>query len=316
MIKKIILFFVFIMFLSFTYASTLEDSISRMHENWLTIYDNTTDFKSYTSLRRDEAAKFFVKFSKLKWKETYIKTTNECQFSDINESRSDLKDIVIESCRLWLFQWNKGKFNPKDNLTNAQWIVVLMRIIDGRQDEKLTKNWYDAYVSRSSIWNILDNTAPFYMSSNITRANMAIMIYNWRLVDPDISPLTKTEVGLIKQVYIDPNWNKKLEIDYIQFWWQSNCGWWVTCIINQNSKLRTFLISENTEVYFQTLSHTSNWNFNGNQKVSLTYFIEKFNDTSQYDEYPYNYSSYLKAIPYQITIENNIIVKIEEIYMS
>jgi hypothetical protein len=66
----------------------------------------------------------------------------------------------------------------------------------------------------------------------------------------------------------------------------------------------------------QTLSHTPDGNFSGNQSISFDDFKEKFNDTTTYTEYPNNYSQYLKAIPYWITIVNNVVTKIEEQYMS
>jgi hypothetical protein len=56
-------------------------------------------------------------------------------FSDINDSWSDLKDVVVESCRLGLFQGSKGKFTPKSQLTNAQAITVLVRLLAGNQSE-------------------------------------------------------------------------------------------------------------------------------------------------------------------------------------
>lgn len=66
----------------------------------------------------------------------------------------------------------------------------------------------------------------------------------------------------------------------------------------------------------QTLSHTNDGGFNWNQKISFEEFKQKFNDSAQYNDYPHNYSNYMKAIPYRITIENNIITKIEEQYIS
>jgi hypothetical protein len=71
-----------------------------------------------------------VKFSKLLEKDTYVKTDTQCKFSDTNNSWSDLKDIVIESCKLGLFQGSKGKFSPKNQLTNAQAIAIIIRIIE------------------------------------------------------------------------------------------------------------------------------------------------------------------------------------------
>jgi hypothetical protein len=87
------------------------------------------------SIRRDEASKFFVQFSKLIGKTTYTKTVAQCTFSDLDKARPDLKEVVIESCRLGIFQGNKGKFNPTGLMTNAEAVTVLVRIIDGHQSE-------------------------------------------------------------------------------------------------------------------------------------------------------------------------------------
>ena len=122
---------------------------------------------------------------------------------------------------------------------------------------------------------------------------------------------TTKEIWLIKQIYLDANWNRKLEIDYVQVGWEKECNWWVFCIINENPKLRTFTISKNVEIVMQTFSHDADWSFKMWEKISFDIFKQKFNDTKQYDFYPHNYSNHLKAIPFWITIENNVITKIE-----
>jgi len=55
-------------------------------------------------IRRDEAAKLFVKFSEIIHTTEYKYTTAECKFSDLTDAHKDLKDIVVESCRLGIFQ--------------------------------------------------------------------------------------------------------------------------------------------------------------------------------------------------------------------
>jgi len=161
------------------------------------------------------------------------------------------------------------------------------------------------------------------VEDKLSDKNTTTTIQNNTTVDNNIASnnttttnTTSKEIWLMKQIYIDQNWNRKLEIDYIQLWWSDECGWGVSCIINQNPQLRTFTISNNVEIIMQTLSHTSDGGFNNNQSISFDYFKQKFNDTTQYNNYPHNYSNYMKAIPYRITIENNIITKIEEQYMS
>jgi len=154
-------------------------------------------------------------------------------------------------------------------------------------------------------------------SQNLVKVFLKKGKIEWFRIDQitwTINNITK-EMGLITNVYIDKNWNKKLDIDYIKIWWSNECHWGVTCIINQDPQLRTFTISNNVEIIMQTLSHITGGNFNNDQSISFDYFIQKFNDTNSYDEYPHNYM-YLKTIPYRITINKNIIIKIEEQYLS
>ena len=75
-----------------------------MHYKDLTIFNTVADYKPNNYIRRDEAAKLFVKFAKIRNKTTYVKTAKECTFSDLNDAHKDLKDIVVESCRLGIFQ--------------------------------------------------------------------------------------------------------------------------------------------------------------------------------------------------------------------
>jgi hypothetical protein len=120
---------------TYTHAEIVSDAVNWGYKNGLTVFDNPTDFMASNSIRRDEAAKFFVQFSKLIGKTTYVKDASQCTFSDLNKARPDLKEVVVESCRLGIFQGNKGKFNPAGLMTNAEAVTVLVRIVDGSQSE-------------------------------------------------------------------------------------------------------------------------------------------------------------------------------------
>lgn len=111
--KKSLGFLLGLLFMcSISSAAVLDDAIGWMYDNWLTIHDSKTTFNTNRWLRRDEAAKFFVNYAKELNQTEYVKTADQCVFSDINNARSDLRGIVVESCRLWLFQWSKWMFNP------------------------------------------------------------------------------------------------------------------------------------------------------------------------------------------------------------
>ncbi len=124
--------------LSFGQTAVLDEAVTWMNENNLTIFKTVTPYKPNNYIRRDEAAKLFVNFAKLKNKDVYVKTAEECKFSDLNDAHKDLKDIIVESCRMGIFQWANGKFMPRWSLTNEQAVTILVRTIDGPQSENNT----------------------------------------------------------------------------------------------------------------------------------------------------------------------------------
>ncbi|MDR0860920.1 MAG: S-layer homology domain-containing protein [Candidatus Peribacteria bacterium] len=158
-------------------ASLLDDAIAWAYTKGLTRYYTPDYFLPNNSIRRDEASKFFVNFAKLVGKTTYIKTTPACQFSDTQKAISDLQEYVIESCRLGIFNGAYGNFYPADNLTNAEAIAVLIRIISGLENESGLSHWANNYYNRANILGLLDNVKMSSKDSVASRGNVISILY-------------------------------------------------------------------------------------------------------------------------------------------
>lgn len=190
----IIILWFFVGMIWFSIGWNLEDMISQseillagddliiqtLYSKWITIYDNSEDFNLQDTIRRDEAAKMFTLAS------DYIKSINEesdnvCEFSDVNLAWDDLQDIIVESCEKWLFKWSNGMFNPSGDITNAQVVTVIGRMIFGVQNE--TEGHYsDIYYQLiEKIW-LLDWLENISWDENInlaaTRGTVAKLIFN------------------------------------------------------------------------------------------------------------------------------------------
>ncbi len=160
----------------------LNKAISRMYENWLTIFNDPESFMAYNWLRRDEAAKFFVKYAKEVMGMIPDYSKQWCTFKDLDQAWSDLKDVIVESCQLWLFQWSKWKFMPTQQLTNAQAITVFMRLREWYKDESWSHFANNYYESAHAQW-LLSNTPLDYkvnFDSNTTRWDVAKMLFRWK----------------------------------------------------------------------------------------------------------------------------------------
>lgn len=179
--KLLIVALAIIWFGWFSLASTqLDEAISRMNQKGLTKFDNATDFMATNGLRRDEASKFFVQYAKEVMWLTPDTSKTSCNFTDLSKARPDLKDLIKESCQLWLFQWYNWKFMPTQSLTNAQAITVLIRMIDWKKDET---QWHFAqlYFEKAQAlwimsWLTLNSTTNF--DKLTTRGDVGQLIYS------------------------------------------------------------------------------------------------------------------------------------------
>jgi hypothetical protein len=159
----------------------LKNAISWMYKTWLTSKKTPEAFNYSRSLRRDEAAKFFVEYAKnvLHKKPDYSRQW--CIFNDLNEATPSLRYAVTESCQLWLFNWKKWKFNPWDDFTNAQAVTVFIRLIDGYKKETWS-HYANQYLIKAqnlwiTDWTLINKAKNFDIPA--TRWDVAIMLYKW-----------------------------------------------------------------------------------------------------------------------------------------
>ena len=156
--------------------TNIQEVISRMYDNWLSLYSTPATFKPDNNIRRDEAAKFITIFAyamlNQQWKES-----PECYtFNDINKVNS-LQTYIIQSCELWYMKWANNKFDPTGNLTNEQAIAIIIRANDWRLEEPKSdrsKNYY----ARAKELGIIDGLDLSNKTAAITRGNFAILVFN------------------------------------------------------------------------------------------------------------------------------------------
>lgn len=143
--------------------------------------------------------------------------------------------------------------------------------------------------NNSDVWDIAVNIS----NNNSTTSNVTRI--NWK------------ELWKITQVYTDGNWNKKIDITYggnMVGWDECGDPSIAVCYLNESPKKGTFTVSDNVQIF--------TYSFNGyvdEKRISFDSFEQKFKETNN-DEY-----GYFKFALFRITIENNIVVKIEEQYL-
>jgi len=185
-------------------SDELKDAIQWMYDNWLTMWNTLPEFLPYDNITREQASKFFVEFAaKVLWKDRWV-VYNYDMFSDIKNANPTLKDYIIYANNMWLFKGSRWKFMPFNNLTKAQAITVLIRLVDWMQDESWTIPymdvnwdfsvhywWYTQYLWHVTFYKIdkrgITSNIDKLDSDNINRWDLAILLYEMAmyLSNPD-----------------------------------------------------------------------------------------------------------------------------------
>ena len=166
-------------------ANEYDDAIKRMHQEWLTIHSTTQAYKLDGDLRRDEAAKLFVKFLSLQTGATLENgfiVPESCEFQDLDKARSDLKDSIKSACFQWIILWKNGKFSPDQTLTKAQGVTILMRILEGKQSEPNPKEWRLNYYKLARKKKLLTAEQRNNPTAPMKRGELALLLHKaWNL---------------------------------------------------------------------------------------------------------------------------------------
>lgn len=164
--------------------------ISRLN---ITKFSNIADYMIDKPLRRDEASKMFNLFSEsiaLSKPSISNQENYKCNFSDISQAHSDLTDQIIFACKKWLFGGFEWLFMPTANLTNGQFLAVLIRAIEwdyldeekDHNDNRLS-DWAYNYYSTANLNGLLKGTVYMHredlLTSSAYRWDVAIVLANY-----------------------------------------------------------------------------------------------------------------------------------------
>jgi hypothetical protein len=164
-------------------SETFLDAHQLFYSYSLTKRQWTKDYRPFSTITREEAARFFVEFAKnvLCRKPNY---TYSAQFSDLSEADATLESFVKESYEFGIFHgdWWKNlsseqprTFRPKALMTQDELAAVIVRLVTNEYDE----TWWD---DRSNAYKqFLKNYAKTQLNSSKrdTIAEVVYDVYRW-----------------------------------------------------------------------------------------------------------------------------------------
>lgn len=154
-------------------------ALQRMYENWLTMYSWKIEYRPNDFLTREETAKILWQtYAKLNFEDS-IKNT-ECNFEDQWDFNPTLKEHIANTCKRNILKWYSGTFLPKETLTKAQAMAVLIRMFEGKTSyEKQNPRWEIYYKKWFTIWLTTVNDINKF-DKKVTRYEIALMVYRFK----------------------------------------------------------------------------------------------------------------------------------------
>ena len=231
----------------------LLEAIRWMNDNGLTNFNTITTYKPFELLLREQSAKIFDIFAKVfKFSQDKLTTTTptECKFTDLKNTDAWLITNIQNVCEMWALAGGNNLFNPKWTLTKWQFITALIRLLDGKKlDESKNPRWTNYYQTALDM-GIVGPADALTFDSPITRYEVALFLYRFKVKYQLINNLNSTGVdnlivntvsgsvlyqtglnasGLVinttwfasANVFIDTNLiqNGNFELGYISFLW-------------------------------------------------------------------------------------------------
>ena len=156
-------------------------ALYRMYMNWLTMYNNSEEFRPYDKLTREESAKMIGQLYSVLWFPKEDKWFN-CNFVDTNMFDPTLAEHIYNVCRRGIFRWNDKtqQYMPHDKLTKGQLLAVLLRIFEWKMsDESAQPRWIEYYLKALTLSMTNEkNLAKF--DQPVSRWEASLLIFRFK----------------------------------------------------------------------------------------------------------------------------------------
>ena len=153
-----------------------ESYVAWAYQNGLTMYQNMGQFRYNDTITRQESTKMLVNAAEKLFakKVGTIPETCKTPFFDAKKFDPTLTPTITKACQFDMMTGNNGYFSPHDNLLRAEALAIILRTVDGRQNEE-TDPWYLGYQNRGialGLTELRGATTDSMINKDITRGEL------------------------------------------------------------------------------------------------------------------------------------------------
>ena len=175
----------------------LLEAIRWMNDNGLTNFNTISTYKPFEVLLREQSAKIFDVFAKVfKFSQDKLTSTvpTECKFTDLSKTDAGLITNIQNVCEMGALAGGNGAFNPKGTLTKGQFITALIRLLEGKKLNESTNPRRTSYYQTALNMGIVGPADALTFDSPITRYEVALFLYRFKIKYQLINSLNSTGV--------------------------------------------------------------------------------------------------------------------------
>lgn len=151
------------------------EAVKWMYDKGITSYNEVLAFMPFETVTREQMAKMLSAFAEAV-DLTTVRNESACTFSDVPES-SAFFSAIHNVCLYGVMNGSNGKFNPRQTVSKAEFIAMLVRLVEGRAlDESKTPRWVEYYQKAIDL-SLISPQDTVTFSSPIARYEVAIFFY-------------------------------------------------------------------------------------------------------------------------------------------
>lgn len=156
------------------------------------VLDMNNGLTSTSTLQRQQFAPILLQYiDKVAHKEY---TARKCNAKDLYNSDVKYREALEKLCAYGILNGEAGSLYPLWNLTNGQTVALIMRIIDGVQDESTTggRHWAQGYFDRASQLGFQVTQLNKVKNAAISYEDLVIFLYSTKYPNQSISKVQAT----------------------------------------------------------------------------------------------------------------------------
>lgn len=185
-----------------------ERALAWMYANWLTKYDNQTEYRMYDALTREEAAKMFSEAYNVIWYWSEIKNLN-CNFNDKWTFNPELVPFIQNVCQRGIIKWFENNYMATQKLTRPEAMAILIRMFEWKASfEDKYPRWWDYYIKGKALGLTTLNNNDF--EKEISRYEIALYIYRLQTIATDSNLKLQSQLTLQSLTWINQDFNNNI----------------------------------------------------------------------------------------------------------